>query len=408
MTAGRVSVVVVSNGRPAELALCLTSLSRQQGVAFEIVVVADAAGLSAASGLPFAEHLKCVAFDAPNISAARNLGVGHAAGEVIAFIDDDAVAEPSWLKFLAGPFSNPSVAAATGFVRGANGISFQRRGQQLDAAGLTLPLDVDAGSVSILPPPANGAIKTEGTNMCFSRSVLVELGGFDEAFHYYHDETDLDMRLARQGYLTAVVPMAQVHHKMAPNRCRGPGRVPRDLFDIGAGWAVFHRKHLPAECRPGCWTACRAAEIERLQAHSRERRIGPRELDGLVQRLDAGHAEGTSRPSRTGSIAPVELSAFHAFPAPARRARLLHGSIWSRRRLRRVAAIAAAGGCSVTVIELSPTVLYHRVSFMPEGYWLQTGGLFGRSTREDPLLSLYSHGGRVTRERDRVGVERML
>ncbi|MCB2152739.1 MAG: glycosyltransferase, partial [Rhodobacteraceae bacterium] len=58
---------------------------------------------------------------------ARNLGLAAAAGEIVAFIDDDAVPEPRWLARLTAPFADPGIAAAGGFVVGRNGISFQWR-----------------------------------------------------------------------------------------------------------------------------------------------------------------------------------------------------------------------------------------------------------------------------------------
>ena len=117
----RVSVVIVSRRRPALLRRCLLGLTQQDLPGFEVVVVADPAGIAAVQGFA----VKTVGFDEPNISAARNLGIAQAGGEVVAFIDDDAVPEPTWLSRLTVPFSDPAVIAATGFVRGRNGVSFQ-------------------------------------------------------------------------------------------------------------------------------------------------------------------------------------------------------------------------------------------------------------------------------------------
>ncbi|WP_375687454.1 glycosyltransferase family 2 protein [Pseudooceanicola sp. LIPI14-2-Ac024] len=95
-------MVVVSRGRPGPLALCLDALSRLRYAPYEIVVVADPAGLQAVAAAGLDGLVKTVAFDVPNISAARNAGIAAAAGEVVAFIDDDAVPEPCWLHHLAG------------------------------------------------------------------------------------------------------------------------------------------------------------------------------------------------------------------------------------------------------------------------------------------------------------------
>ena len=101
-----VSVVVASHGRPAWLARCLTSLGQQDYRNFEIVVVSDQPDLTAC-GVPqeIAEQVKLVHFTEPNICRARNLAVEAGAGQIIAFIDDDAVPEPDWLTELARGFS---------------------------------------------------------------------------------------------------------------------------------------------------------------------------------------------------------------------------------------------------------------------------------------------------------------
>ncbi len=121
MTAPSVSVVVVSRARPGELRRCLLGLFQLDYPAFEIVLVADPLGLRAAEASGYQGRIKTVAFDEANISAARNLGIQAAAGEIVAFIDDDAVPEPAWLTHLSAAFEADDVEAAGGYVRGRNG-----------------------------------------------------------------------------------------------------------------------------------------------------------------------------------------------------------------------------------------------------------------------------------------------
>ena len=73
--------------RPEALARCLAALTLQDHP-LELVLVADPGAVGIRPDLP----AKRVAFDRPNISLARNLGLARAAGDVVLFIDDDALA----------------------------------------------------------------------------------------------------------------------------------------------------------------------------------------------------------------------------------------------------------------------------------------------------------------------------
>lgn len=237
------SVVVVSQGRAAALERCLKGLAQIDHPDVEVVVVADAASAPAVARTGLADVVKLVPFEVPNISAARNAGIARASGEIVAFIDDDAVPEPRWLSHLTAPFADVDVQAAGGFVLGRNGIGYQWRGRMVfdDARTADLPTD-GSGPVKVQGAKGRG-VKTEGTNMAVRRDTLVSLGGFDEAFEFYLDETDLNMRLAAREAMTALVPLAQVHHGYAASARRTADRVPRTLFQIGASLAVFLRKH---------------------------------------------------------------------------------------------------------------------------------------------------------------------
>ena len=400
-----VSVVIVSRGRPDALKRCLTGVAQLQYDPFEVVVVADPAGLAAAGAMPFAEALKLEAFDEANISAARNLGVVHAAGELVAFIDDDAVPEPLWLKHLAHA-AESGVAALGGFVRGRNGISFQWRAQSLDGGGLPEPLEVHPERPTVLHPPKGRAVKTEGTNMAVRREVLVALGGFDPAFRYFLDETDLNMRLARAGHGTAIVPLAEVHHGFEANAVRSAARVPRDLFEIGASWAVFQRKHMGRHAHAGHWAARRAEQRRRLVEHMVRGNLEPGQIAPMLLRLDLGYEEGQSRRLGEPGLPAHPAAPFKRFPSRARKPGAVVGRSLGLRGLRAQAAERVAAGELVTLICLSPTALYHRVRFTEAGVWEHRGGVFGRAERDGPLFRLSTLGRRARAELARVAPQR--
>lgn len=398
-----VSVVVVSRGRPEALARCLTGLAQLYHPAFEVIVVCDPAGAAAVALHPLGSDVRMVPFDVPNISAARNAGVEEAGGEVVAFIDDDAVPEPSWLDHLVAPFVDGSVAVSSGFVIGRNGISFQWRARSVDETGVATSLSVE-GTAPLTPtaPPA-GAIKTEGTNMAVRRSALLELGGFDPAFAFYLDETDLNMRIARAGLGTTLVPLAQVHHGFAASARRRGDRTPLSLFDIGASSAVFWRKHTD----PARHATARAALVKAERARLVRLLVGgliePRDQRRLMTSLHHGLEEGALRPLSDHALS--DRATPHRAIAPGARptcASLLGGGARDTADLAKQAMVLRAENRVVTVIALSFGARYHRHRFDPSGIWWQTGGVFGRSLRTAPLVQPSRLAHRIDREAERL------
>ncbi|MCR8828191.1 glycosyltransferase family 2 protein [Pseudosulfitobacter koreensis] len=310
MTRPPVSVVIVSRGRPDALCLCLTGCMQLHYDPFEIVVVADPAGVAATQALPFADRIKIVGFDAANISAARNAGIDAAAGDIVAFVDDDAVPEPTWLLHLVAAMQQHDTVVAGGFVRGRNGISYQWQGRTLNAVGDASDLPIAGTEPIVVHPGPDRCAKTEGTNMAVRRDVLVSLGGFDPAYHYYLDETDLNMLLGQAGYPCAIVPLAQVHHGFAANTRRRADRVPTDLFDIGASWAVFERKFIPQGQHREHWQRIRISERNRALRLMVSGHIEPRAVTQLLSRLDQGYDAGMAREPGTGSLAETPGAPF--------------------------------------------------------------------------------------------------
>lgn len=400
--ARRTSLVIVSRDRAEMLDRCLTAVTQLDHTDFEVIVVADPETLRGVRGhgLP----VKLAACDVPNVSVARNIGIDLAAGDVVAFLDDDAVPEPTWLSRLTAPYDDPEVAAAGGFVRGRNGISLQWAGGAVDRLTRPLPLDVPRGMVSRHRGRPAAAIEIKGCNCSYRRDVLVRLGGFDPALAYYLDETELNLRLANHGMMTAIVPMAQVHHAKAPSARRGPNLLPLSLHDVGASTALVLRRHGVTEIeRAGALGWLEADRRRQLLAMMVDGRIEPRDVGRLLATLTEGWQAGSAAPlPETARIAAEPTAGFRRFLAGPREGRVIAGASWQAGRVRRAAAAEVDSGRIATAMVFSPTPMAHRMRFHPGGYWLQTGGLFGRSDRNAPPVRPWRFGARVRHESRRI------
>ncbi len=113
-----ISVIIATRNRAELLRNALSSLARQTRFPDEVVVVdnasTDATGEVALSFQGLLK-LKLVREDRAGVPHARNAGLRTASGDVVAFIDDDCEAEPSWLAEIERPFlRDPYVVAAGG------------------------------------------------------------------------------------------------------------------------------------------------------------------------------------------------------------------------------------------------------------------------------------------------------
>jgi len=390
-----VSVVIVSRNRPRWLGRCLLAVGQLDYPVFEVVVVACPLGRDIAQAAKLPVDVVVTVFDEANISQARNIGISKARGDIVAFIDDDAVPEPTWLTHLVAPFEEASIAQAGGTTLGRNGISVQHAAAWVTYTGHSIACPSPGTEPFIVPVKDGLHPRLHGTNMAFRRAVLLEHGGFDPRFSFYLDETDMTLRVAQAGGVTLCMPKAVVHHASGASAFRRTDRTPRRLYEIGASAGIFHQKHTPKHQIGAAQRAFMKDRRNWLLRHLQIGTLGPEEVVRLMEELTDGY-DG----SVTSDVAPSTWPKTAAPKSINRNdARQENGFLVSRPG-RRKSTVAKAinmvrDGAIVTIFDYDATTRYHRVEFTEDGYWVHAGGVFGREQRDEPLFQSADREKRV-------------
>lgn len=244
MTPRSVSVIVNTYNRAESLAVTLDALGYLDYPNFEVVVVKGPCTDDTDAVLArYDGAIKVGTCSNANLSESRNIGVALAAGEIVAFIDDDAYPDPAWLDGLAAAFDDDEVAGAGGPVYDHTGAALQCRYIVSDRFGDSALDHAVNPSAYFNQPFSNKYVLTIGTNSSFRRERLVEIGGFDEEFEYFLEENDVCCRLVDRGYVIRALDDAFVYHKFLPSGIRQPNRAIRDRYQVLKSKCYFALKH---------------------------------------------------------------------------------------------------------------------------------------------------------------------
>ncbi len=212
----RVSVIVLNHNGERIIGKCLDHLLAQTFDDFEIVVVDNAsADASLAVMEPYlgSGRLSIVRSGINRgVAGGRNLGVMHARGSIIAFIDNDGYADPGWLAAVVRTMDSSS---AIGVV--ASVVFFASRKNILNGAGGTVNLQGYGGDFCFDTPfefarLPHHVLYAMGCGMVARREVLDSIGPLDERLFNYYDDTELGIRAWKSGYEVVVAPDAWIDH----------------------------------------------------------------------------------------------------------------------------------------------------------------------------------------------------
>jgi glycosyltransferase involved in cell wall biosynthesis len=317
----RFSVVICTYNRADYLKKALEGLRRQTYSGFEVVVVNGPSTDGTQAILnEYANDIRIGCCPEKNVSASRNVAIDMAQGEILAFIDDDAVADPKWLEELRAAYTNVTLAAAGGPVfDGSTGklawnICVCTRAGEASAG--------DDFLEDYIQPGADPFFYLAGTNMSFKRAALLTMGGFNEALGAYgYDDVDICRRLIDAGKAIEFVRNALVYHYPAASVLRDSAGIYRDPYSFIKARSIFAMQTVsdPALQEEARVQLNSCIENWRNLAHNYlDRGIFDQvEHDRFVQRLSDAVVDGIAIakfPPKTRSFAHSGHPGFHPFP----------------------------------------------------------------------------------------------
>jgi len=213
----KATVAICTRDRPDDVRRCLDALMRLEDHGEEILVVDNCPATDVTKRV-VEEYpgVRYVREDRPGASAARNRALREARYDIVAFTDDDAAPDPSWLRGLLRNFNDPLVLCVT---------------------GLTMPLELETEAQEWFERhtpfgrgfarfvldgttcnPLHVARAGTSANMALRKSILEYVGMFDEALGpgtltKTGEDFDLFSRILTSGYRIAYDPAALSWHR---------------------------------------------------------------------------------------------------------------------------------------------------------------------------------------------------
>jgi GT2 family glycosyltransferase len=211
-----VSVIVLNLDGEAIVGRCLDHLLAQTHPRVEIIVVDN--GSSDGSLAVLERYVRTgrvsVVRNASNLGVpgGRNQGVLYARGDVVAFMDNDGYAAPTWLEAALRTLETDDRIGAV-----APAVFFNKRKIILNGVGATINRQGYGGDLCFNQPYEFAAVPGDvlypmGCGMVIRRSVMDRIAPLDDILVNYYDDTEVGIRIWKLGYRVVTAPESWVDH----------------------------------------------------------------------------------------------------------------------------------------------------------------------------------------------------
>lgn len=201
-----VSIIIPAKNAHRTLKKCLDSLLGLTYPAYEIIVINDGSTDNTEEILFSYQTIKKLSTCGVGPSVARNMGIKESRGEFIAFTDADCLVDSLWLEQLLQGFTDKKIAAVGGIQKSPSDDS--------PFGKIVYAFLAAAGPITDYMHPVT-AIRSvahnPSCNVMYRKSALEEMEGFLPCL-WPGEDTELDYRLKKSGYLLKATPHAIVFH----------------------------------------------------------------------------------------------------------------------------------------------------------------------------------------------------
>ena len=242
------SVIINTVERCTPLHTLLCALEQQSYPHFEVIIVVGPTTDNTLEMLSaYAERVRVLDCPQTNLSQSRNIGLLAAHGDIVVFIDDDAVPCQRWLEQYARIFQDTAVQVTGGAVWAAHPLFSMPQFRLGIYSSLAEQVDVRSSWIDEIVPhgvASRWIARVPGGNLAARRQILLDALGFDEFYEFVAEEADLALRLTSAGIHLSPVKEAGIYHFPAS----GPNRV---VFTNKGRWWMRSRSRVYLGLRHG-------------------------------------------------------------------------------------------------------------------------------------------------------------
>jgi GT2 family glycosyltransferase len=208
------SIIIVAYNAQAYLEKCLSSVLETSGARCEVILVdnasSDGSAEVAAQKFP---HIRVIRNENNlGFGQGNNLGAQGATGQYLVFLNPDTLVEPGWLEALITALEdNPRAGLVTSKILLLNDPErINTCGNAIHLTGLTVCRGLRQSKDTFNQRESVAAVS--GAAFAIRRELFEQLGGFDEDFFLYMEDTDLSWRARLAGWDCLYVPESMVLH----------------------------------------------------------------------------------------------------------------------------------------------------------------------------------------------------
>ena len=204
------SVVVCTRYRHASLSRCLLALTSVNFRATEILVIDNTSGDPDAHRAAEQFQAEYVVEPVVGLSRARNRGLKESRGQVVLYLDDDAIPDSKWIERMVAPFADPQVAIVTGRIVSDSVIALHSAPGESDGSRIISkdhPYWLEIAAFGGLGSGSNMAVRRELCTLPLFDERLGKGAPFEQG-----EENLAFLRLLHRGYLAVHLPSAVIYH----------------------------------------------------------------------------------------------------------------------------------------------------------------------------------------------------